>query len=357
MNDFCETDGLAIDEGPSDYEGQDGSGLLTLDGRSQPARFHPYAQLFPMIEGEAFAALVEDVRANGVRRPVVMFEGMILDGRNRYMAAREAEVGFPVADFTGPDPVAFVISENIHRRHLTDTQRQMIGARIAKLPRGGDQTANGRIAPTAAATADMLNTTVRGIERARAVIDGGSPELVEAVESGAVTVSAAAEVAKLPPAAQAQVVADGADAVRETAKAIRQDSAVVDRVKAGATVSDARQPQPPKADAEPIDPERRQIAKLTQDAMIDEIIGLRADVRELKDKNATLKAERDDLKARLAEATSDDLGKALGNAQRREATAVGRMKEYQATAKRMEFRMNKAEARVKELEAMPVSMS
>jgi hypothetical protein len=353
------TDALAYDEALSATKGQDGSGLLTTDGRAQPARFHPLAQLFPMIEGEAFAALVEDVRENGVRRPVVMFEGMILDGRNRYMAAREAEVGFPVVDFVGDDPVAFVISENIHRRHLTDSQRAMVGARLAKMNRADtlvqNRSADLPIGPSTAQAADQMQVSTRMVGAARAVVRDGSAELVAAVDAGAVTVSAAAEVSKLPEAAQAEIVAAGAEAVRETARAIREDASVVDRVNAGASVAEARKP---KAEpAEPVDPERRLITKLTPEAMIDEIVGLRADLREFKDKNKALRNEVADLKAKLTEAISSDMGKALGNAQRRADTATGRMNEHMATAKRLEFKLKKAEARVAELEAMPVSMT
>lgn len=110
----------------------------------------------------------------------------------------------------------------------------------------------------------------------------------------------------------------------------------------------------PEPDAVETDPERKKIAKLTPKAMIDDILGLRADLKDERAKTAALTAERDDLKAKLKQATSSDLGRALGNAQRQADTANGRMKEYMAQAKRLEFRLNKAEARVKELEEMEV---
>lgn len=228
---------LTLDETLSDVVGQDGSGLLARDGQALPARFHPLAQLFPMIEGEAFAALVEDVRLNGVRRPVVMFEDMILDGRNRYMAAREAGVGFPVSEFTGPDPVAFVVSENIHRRHLTESQRAIVSGRLASLPQGrrADKAADlpVSVGVTQAQAADMLNVSERSVRAARSVIDRGSPGLVEMVEQDQASVSAAAQVAKLPEDLQAEVIAAGPDAVRDTAKAIRADATVVEKFDAG----------------------------------------------------------------------------------------------------------------------------
>ena len=105
------------------------------------------------------------------------------------------------------------------------------------------------------------------------------------------------------------------------------------------------------------DPEakvRRALARLTTDGLIDEVIGLRADLDDAKAKADAVTRERDDLRAKLKEATSADLGRALGNAQRRADTATGRMNEYMAQVKRLEYRLRKAEARVKELEEMEV---
>lgn len=114
------------------------------------------------------------------------------------------------------------------------------------------------------------------------------------------------------------------------------------------------QTAPDSAKDDPEDKARREIARLSQDGMIDEIIGLRADLDDAKAKIEEVTRERDDLKAKLKEATSSDLGRALGNAQRRLDTVTGRMNEYQAQVKRMEFKLRKAEARVKELEEMEV---
>lgn len=140
----------------------------------------------------------------------------------------------------------------------------------------------------------------------------------------------------------------------------KPDQAMSERdIPAPAPEEGAGQDAAPALDEEPAadDPEakvRRALARLTTDGLIDEVIGLRADLDDAKMKIAAVSAERDDLKAKLKEATSADLGRALGNAQRRADTATGRMNEYMAQVKRLEYRLRKAEARVKELEEMEV---
>jgi len=189
-------------------------------------RWHEYAELFPWIEGRAFDELKEDIRKNGVLEPIVFLDGAILDGRNRYIAARDLGIEYPRVEFDGPDALAFVIAKNLARRHLSESQRGMVAAKLAKLPRGGDrksdtfdQTANLRTDQAA----DMLNVSSRTVETARKVVNDGAPELVAAVESGAVSVSAAADVATLPKQEQAEIVARGEKEILEAAKAIRAE--------------------------------------------------------------------------------------------------------------------------------------
>jgi ParB-like chromosome segregation protein Spo0J len=95
--------------------------------------FHPIADMFPLMEGEEFDALVADIKANGLREPIVLYEGKIIDGRNRYRAClaagRKARV-FNYDKDVVKDPVAYVISANIHRRHLTAEQRRDLTAKL-----------------------------------------------------------------------------------------------------------------------------------------------------------------------------------------------------------------------------------
>ncbi len=208
----------------------------TIEGPCPPAPmlWHELANLFPMLEGQAFADLVEDVRANGVREPIVMFEGRVLDGRNRYMAAREAGLPYPVVEYTGDDALSYVVSLNLKRRHLDEGQRATVGAKIANLKHGGsrrhDQPANlplegSQPAPiTQATAARMMNVSERSVRTAGVVLQHGTPALVAQVETGQVSVSAAAEVARLPEVAQIATVEAGPDAVRDLAANLRAAS-------------------------------------------------------------------------------------------------------------------------------------
>lgn len=95
---------------------------------------HDYAKFFPPIEGEEFDALVADVKAHGVIEPIVLYEGKILDGVNRYKAARKAGVEPKFETFRENghgSALDYVISENIRRRHLTPTQKSVLIVEIA----------------------------------------------------------------------------------------------------------------------------------------------------------------------------------------------------------------------------------
>ena len=65
---------------------------------------HPYADILPLLEGEAFDALVADIRANGLLEPITLYEGMILDGRNRWNACKAAGVEPQFREFDGDGP-------------------------------------------------------------------------------------------------------------------------------------------------------------------------------------------------------------------------------------------------------------
>src|SRR5262245_9827307 len=103
-------------------------------------QFHPLADLFPLMQGEEFIALIADIDAHGQREPIILHEGMILDGCNRYRACREIGLqpwitGFDLVASTNDNAEAYVISANIRRRHLTANQkREVIGKLLVAKP-------------------------------------------------------------------------------------------------------------------------------------------------------------------------------------------------------------------------------
>jgi len=179
---------------------------------------HPYAELFPPIEGEEFERFAADIREHGLRERIVLLDGRILDGRNRYRAA--VHIGHPAADGEtahfrdfDPDsdgePLAWVLSKNLARRHLTESQRAMAAEMVATM-RQGERT---DLEPSAnlhkvdlATAAAMLRVSIRLVKAARALRAKGSPDLVQLVQRGALAVSAGEKAAQLDPAGQARVV-------------------------------------------------------------------------------------------------------------------------------------------------------
>lgn len=195
-------------------------------------QFHPYADLFPWIEGQAFVDFKEDIRQHGIREPIVIYDGMILDGRNRYTAALQVGVEVPTIEYKGNDPLAYVTSINMRRRHMTESQRSIVGAKIANMCQG-ERT---DVQPSAnlqkvsqSQAAEMLNVSPRSVASAKSVIEHGSSELVSAVESGKASVSAAADIATLPKEEQTEIVARGTKEILAAAKQIRAEKAVQSR--------------------------------------------------------------------------------------------------------------------------------
>lgn len=186
--------------------------------------FHPLASIFPLIEGQAYQDLMNDVMKHGVREPVWLYEGQILDGRNRFRAATAMGVKFETRAYEGDDAAAFVVSLNLHRRHLTESQRAVVAGKLANLKAGDNQHKAGPAnlpdqGVSQAKAAEMLNVSERSVRAAAKVIHCGDEELIHAVERGHVAVSAAAKVAEFPKTEQREIVQQGR--AKEVAKAAR----------------------------------------------------------------------------------------------------------------------------------------
>ena len=93
--------------------------------------FHPAADIFPLMEGEEFGALVADIKTFGLREPIKLLGGKILDGRNRYRACIAVNIELlRYEQLPSVDPVAYVVSANIHRRHLDPKTKIKILAQL-----------------------------------------------------------------------------------------------------------------------------------------------------------------------------------------------------------------------------------
>ena len=95
---------------------------------------HEYATLFPMLDESGLEELCADIEANGQTDPIWLYEGKILDGRNRAKACVKLGRKPEIKEYTGDDPLGFVLSKNAHRRHLSESQRAMVASKLATLP-------------------------------------------------------------------------------------------------------------------------------------------------------------------------------------------------------------------------------
>jgi hypothetical protein len=129
--------------------------------------FHPIANLFPLISDEELADLTADIKANGMNEPITIYEGQILDGRNRYLAAKLASVvlkNWQCRPFVRGDAEAFVISANIRRRHLTTEQKRDLLAKQIKANPAASGRKIARIAGVDNKTVEAVRDDLEGRE-------------------------------------------------------------------------------------------------------------------------------------------------------------------------------------------------
>jgi len=170
-------------------------------------QFHEYANLFPLIQGKEFVELKRSVKEHGLAEPIVTYKGKILDGRNRFRACQETGVEPDFFEYGGADPLQFVVTHNLHRRHLDESQRAMVLAKLKSVGSGGNQNGTSA-ASTKADMAKQLNVSERSGRNASKVLRDGTPELQEKVESGVIKVTPAAKIAAKPPEQQAAAILD-----------------------------------------------------------------------------------------------------------------------------------------------------
>lgn len=287
-----------------------------------------FRKYIPALSVEELAQLEANLVEDGCRDPLTLWGRVIIDGHNRFDICTRLGIPFQTVQKQFPTREAALDWMDCHqlgRRNLTpDARKLLLGRRYNRLkadpaanlvqnaPSGQNDHSGEKTADTLAKEHGVSEATVRRAAKFAQEIEA-DPELQAAIEAG------------------------------KPVAAVKRERATQEAPTASAT--------PP----EPVDPVRRQIAKMNTEAMIDEIIGLRADLADQKARAARYKSERDDMAAKLAEALVGDQGKTIGNLQGQLRAAKFARDEAMAATKRMENKLKKAEARTKELENMEVS--
>ncbi len=195
---------------------------------------HPLCSLFPRVTGAEFDALVADIKANGLRQPIVLHDGMVLDGGNRYRACLEAGVEPRFAEFDGGNMVSFVRSANLHRRHLTPGQQAAIVASMQDWAKA--QTHGGDRRGAQAATLPLDTVAERAAE-------SGASERTQRM---------ADKVAKADPAL-AKKVAHGEVSLPQAVAKVDGKAKRAKAAKPKAAVQEAVEPSDPELGQDPAD--------------------------------------------------------------------------------------------------------
>lgn len=167
--------------------------------------FHPLASVLPMLGTADANELASDIQANGLREDIVLFEGKILDGRNRYRACKSVNVEPRFRDFNGAEghAIDYIVSKNIKRRHLTASQKALMVAKYAVLPRGNPSMKSSKtpakpksvqsteLGKPADKVATDIGVSTSTVEQAKRVLRDAPKETVAKVERGEKSVASA----------------------------------------------------------------------------------------------------------------------------------------------------------------------
>ena len=313
---------------------------IRIDGGTQPRESNNEAVI---------ASYAEDMRAGAQFPPLVVFfdgiEYWLADGFHRYWAAKSCEYeGFEcdVREGTRRDAILFSVGANAShglRRSNADKRKAVLtllndeewgkwsDREIARRC-GVSQPFVGQLRPAPADTAN-------GYQYERTFVH---PKTGKPTTMNTAAIGKRAEPVETPEPAEIETPAVEAAPVAEPAAVEPEPAPVED-----ATFE-------PEAPAEADDAARKELAKLTREALEDDVIGLRADLADAKRKIKEQKAEIERLKSDIAYFKQDDQGRALGNALRSARAAEGRMKEYQAIAVRADRYAKKLKAENAELQ-------
>ncbi len=198
---------------------------------------HPLSEIFPAMEGAEFAALLVDVKAHGLIQPLVMYQGKILDGRNRARACLQLGIKPKTVDYRGDDPLGYVLSLNLNRRHLTPTQRAIVaenivtcthgGTRVSPIKQDGEVRSKGSRDPlvpevSREKAAKIMDTSPGTMKRVRKVLDHGTDELKTAMKAAKVDANTAAKLVDAPAKTQKAAAEGGKAVAREIVRKIEE---------------------------------------------------------------------------------------------------------------------------------------
>jgi len=161
--------------------------------------YHELANIFPLMEGSEFKQLCDDIASEGLHVPIITYQGKIIDGRNRYRACQQVGVIPDYQEWDGKgDLLRLILSMNLKRRHLNTSQRALIATELANMQRGNQpnvsiDTFKSVSQPEAA---ELLNVSRLSVIRARKVLDTATPEIIEQVKAGDMTVNKAIQETK-----------------------------------------------------------------------------------------------------------------------------------------------------------------
>jgi hypothetical protein len=235
------------------------------------------------------AALERSLLAEGCRDALVLWGDVLIDGHNRYAICKRHGIEFRTVQNNSfnsiEDVMLWMIDNHLARRSVSDFQRgllalrkkQIVATRMAEKgadPQPGADDENAPAPPPwntrdeVAKAARVSSNTISQIER---IQKAATPQLIEAVRAGTISINAAANVAQLPESAQVAAVAGGRKELQQAARQVREQKAS----------------SRPRKETSPADP-------------VEQAAAMRAEIASLKDRLATLLTENEVLKQRLA---------------------------------------------------------
>ena len=171
---------------------------------------HPLSAAFPAMGADDFQALKDSIENIGVQNPVTLLDGMVIDGWHRYTAAMELGMACPTGELGDVDPREFVLAQNKARRHITVAQLAMAATAVYRWSAAGRPSSNSA-GPAELKQPEMAKNagvSVRSLRQAEEVSKNAAPEVIAAVNRGAVGLEKAAKIAQLPKEEQAAAIAN-----------------------------------------------------------------------------------------------------------------------------------------------------